>query len=62
MGVHTNLGHGLLKSPSERCLCFELGRNALPFARQVDMKLNYEGMLPNFDMVSLKDGILRRVL
>ena len=109
MRVHSNLGPGLLENIYERCLCFELERNRIPFGRQADMKLNYEGMmidcgyridiivadeivlevkaverilpvhaaqlqtclrlsgcriglLLNFNTVSLRDGILRRVL
>ena len=43
MRVHTRLGPGLLESAYERCLCHELDRNALAYARQVDLPLDYDG-------------------
>jgi GxxExxY protein len=108
MRVHTRLGPGLLESTYEACLCHELNRNELPFTRQVDLPLDYDGihldcgyradvivddrvllelksvehilpvheaqlltylrmsgcrigLLLNFDTLSLKDGIRRRV-
>jgi GxxExxY protein len=109
MRVHTRLGPRMLESVYERCLCHEFDRNEIPYARQVDLALNYDGvelecsyradiivrnevlleikslehilplhdaqlltymrlgrykigLLPNFNTVSLKDGIRRRVL
>jgi GxxExxY protein len=109
MRVHTRLGPGLLESAYERCLCHEFDQNALRYARQVDLPLDYDGMhldcgyradiivnnevilevksvehvlplheaqlltylrlspcrvglLLNFNTLSLKDGIRRRVL
>ena len=109
MKVHTALGPGLLESVYERCLCYELTDAGLPFARQVDLPIVYNGarlecgyradiivaddvllelksletilpvhesqlqtylrfstcrvgLLLNFNVVSLKDGIRRRVL
>jgi GxxExxY protein len=109
MRVHTRLGPGLLESAYERCLCHEFDRNALAYARQVDLPLTYDGvrldcgyradmivnnevllelksvehvlplheaqlltylrlsqcrigLLLNFNTLSLKDGIRRRVL
>jgi GxxExxY protein len=109
MRVHTHLGPGLLESAYERCLCHEFEQNRMPYARQVDLPLIYEGvklncgyradiivqdevilelkslehilpvheaqlltylrqtnckvgLLLNFNTVSLKDGIRRRVL
>lgn len=44
MRVHTRLGPGMLESAYERCLCFEFEKNQIPFSRQVDMKLSYDGM------------------
>lgn len=44
MRVHTRLGPGLLESAYEACLCRELDRNELPFARQVDLPLDYDGI------------------
>ena len=43
MRVHTRLGAGLLESAYERCLCHEFDQNALAYARQVDLPLNYDG-------------------
>ena len=109
MRVHTRLGPGLLESAYEHCLCHEFNRNGLPYARQVDLPLDYDGihldcgyradlivddqvilelksiehilpvheaqlltylrlsgchigLLFNFNTLSLKDGIRRRVL
>ncbi len=109
MRVHTRLGPGMLESVYELCLGHELNRNDLPFARQVALPLEYDGvalecgyradiivrdevlleiksvenilplheaqlqtylhlsrckvgLLLNFNTVSLKDGIRRRVL
>jgi GxxExxY protein len=45
MRVHTRLGPGLLESVYERCLCHEFDQNALAYARQVDLPLNYDGVL-----------------
>ena len=109
MRVHTRLGPGLLESAYEFCLRHEFDRNALAYARQVDLPLEYDGalldcgyradiivnnevilelksvehilplheaqlltymrlshcnigLLLNFNTLSLKDGIRRRVL
>jgi len=109
MRVHTRLGPGLLESAYERCLCHEFDQNAVDYARQVDLQLNYDGvvlecgyradlivantvilelksveqilplheaqlltylrlsqcrigLLLNFNTLSLKDGIRRRIL
>jgi|ERR1700733_3899213 GxxExxY protein len=109
MRVHTHLGPGLLESVYERCLCHEFDRNALPYTRQAELAIDYEGvrlecgyrsdiiirnevlleiksvehilplhesqlqtylrlsrcnvgLLLNFNSVSLKEGIRRRVL
>jgi GxxExxY protein len=45
MRVHTRLGPGMLESAYERCLCHEFDQNGLPHARQVDLPLDYDGML-----------------
>jgi GxxExxY protein len=45
MRVLTRLGPGLLESAYERCLCHEFDRNALPYERQVDLRLDYDGVL-----------------
>jgi GxxExxY protein len=45
MRVHTRLGPGLLESAYERCLCHEFDQNALAYSRQVDLPLNYDGVV-----------------
>ncbi|HET7879382.1 MAG TPA: GxxExxY protein [Acetobacteraceae bacterium] len=109
MRVHSNLGTGLLESAYEHCLCHEFDKAALPYSRQVDLPLDYDGidldcgyradliiagsvivelksvdhilplheaqlltylrlskcrigLLLNFNTLSLKDGIRRRIL
>jgi GxxExxY protein len=47
MRVHSRLGPGMLESAYERCLCFEFERNEIPYGRQVDTPLNYDGVLLN---------------
>ena len=44
MRVHTRLGPGLLESAYEHCLCHEFDQNALAYARQVDLPLDYDGV------------------
>ena len=41
--VHRALGPGLLESVYEACLCHELSRRRVPFRRQVEMPIEYEG-------------------
>jgi GxxExxY protein len=43
MRVHSRLGPGLLESAYERCLCHEFDRNDVPYRRQVDLPLEYDG-------------------
>src|SRR5271169_4617651 len=45
MRVHTRLGPGLLESAYEHCLCHEFDQNGLTYTRQVDLPLNYDGVL-----------------
>jgi GxxExxY protein len=45
MRVHTRLGPGLLESAYERCLSYEFERNGVPYARQVDLALEYDGVV-----------------
>ena len=42
--VHRALGPGLLESVYERCLCHELTSMGVPFERQVDVPVTYEGI------------------
>jgi GxxExxY protein len=44
MRVHTRLGPGLLENAYERCLCHEFERHAVPYARQVDLSIDYDGL------------------
>lgn len=41
--VHRELGPGLLESAYEHCLCWELERSGLRFARQVTLPVTYKG-------------------
>lgn len=43
MEVHEALGPGLLESAYERCLCHELSRRRVRFARQVPLPVHYKG-------------------
>jgi GxxExxY protein len=45
MRVHTRIGPSLLKSAHEHCLCHEFDQHVLPYARQVDLLLDYNGSL-----------------
>ena len=44
MRVHSRLGPGLLEHAYERCLCHEFERNAVPYARQVKLPIEYDGL------------------
>ena len=44
MRVHTTLGPGLLESAYERCLCHEFDRSNVPYTRQVELPLIYDGV------------------
>jgi len=44
MRVHTRLGPGMLESVYEHCLCHEFEVNDLPYARQVEIPLAYDGI------------------
>src|SRR5271157_1848915 len=44
MRVHTRLGPGLLEHAYERCLCHEFERHAVPYARQVELPIEYDGL------------------
>ena len=43
--VHRTLGPGLLESAYEECLCHELKLRELPFERQVNLPIEYKGIL-----------------
>ncbi|HWE05548.1 MAG TPA: GxxExxY protein [Rhizomicrobium sp.] len=42
--VHRSLGPGLLESAYEECLCLELKRGDVTFARQVALPVTYKGV------------------
>jgi GxxExxY protein len=44
IGVHRELGPGLLESAYEECLCFELKQNGIASGRQVPLPIVYKGM------------------
>ena len=41
--VHTALGPGLLESAYENIICYELEKNNIPFQRQIDVPIHYDG-------------------
>ena len=43
--VHRRLGPGLLESAYQRCLEYELELRGIPFRRQVDLPIEYKGVL-----------------
>jgi GxxExxY protein len=44
IGVHRELGPGLLESAYEECLYFELGQSGIVFACQVQLPIVYKGV------------------
>ena len=40
--IHSQLGPGLLESVYEECLCYELRKRGLRYARQVEVPVTYE--------------------
>ena len=42
--VHKALGPGLLESVYESCLCHELTKRGIPFRRQLEMPVVYDGI------------------
>ena len=44
IGVHRELGPGLLESAYEECLCSELRQSGIVFARQVQLPIVYKGV------------------
>lgn len=43
--VHRHLGPGLLESAYQQCLEYELGLRSIPFVRQVELPVNYKGVV-----------------
>ncbi len=75
--VHRALRPGLLESAYEECLCHELGLRSLSFERQKSLPIVFKevklltylkvggwkvGLLVNFNVPVLRDGIKRIVL
>lgn len=42
--VHRVLGPGLLESAYQRCLCYELELQRLPFVRELSLPIRYKGI------------------
>lgn len=43
--VHSKLGPGLLEKIYEVCFCHELGKQDIPFRRQVQLPIMYDGLV-----------------
>jgi len=43
--VHKALGHGLLEKIYEVCFCHELTKRSLSYQRQVDIPIEYDGII-----------------
>ena len=43
--VHSALGPGLLEKVYEACFCHELGKRQLPYQRQLDIPIEYDGVI-----------------
>lgn len=43
--VHKQLGPGLLEKVYEVCFCHELAKKNIPFERQVDVPISYDGLV-----------------
>lgn len=43
--VHKQLGPGLLEKVYEVCFCHELAKKRIPFERQVDIPITYDGLV-----------------
>lgn len=43
--IHKTLGPGLLESIYERCFCYELERNHIPFSSQIKIPIVYEKII-----------------
>ena len=43
--VHKTLGPGLLEKVYEICFCHELGKRGLPYQRQQDIPITYDGII-----------------
>ena len=44
IGVHRELGPGLLESAYEECLCFELKEARIAYSRQMPLAIVYKGL------------------
>ncbi len=43
--VHKQLGPGLLEKVYERCFCHELSKKGIPFRKQVNVPIVYDGLI-----------------
>ena len=62
IAVHKELGPGLLESIYEECLVYELNNNGIYVDRQVQCPLKQVGLLMNFNVCTLRNGIQRFAL
>jgi GxxExxY protein len=53
--VHKELGPGLLEKIYEGCLCYELGKKGIPYERQCELPVFYDGQ-------ELNEGLIMDVL
>jgi len=53
--IHIALGPGLLESVYEKCFCYELAKREIPFDRQKEVEITYDGFL-------LDDGLRMDIL
>ena len=60
IAVHRELGPGLLESVYEECLCYELQRSGIAFARQVPVAVRYRDneLEAAFRLDVLVEGVL----
>ncbi len=61
MKVHPQLGPGLLESANKACLAYELRKDGLQFAQQVELLVVYHGQTIDlgycFHVAHLRNGI-----
>ncbi len=49
--VHRELGPGLLEKIYEACFCYELGKKGIPYKRQCELPIFYDGQKLNEGLV-----------
>lgn len=43
--IHSALGPGLLETAYENVLCYEMDKNKIPYEKQVDVPIKYDGQI-----------------